>query len=225
MLDVVKINDKKEDENKNTAKKEENKKAEIKNEKQAKDSGSSSESDSSDSKEITAEQRMMNREFAQQKLFQKWDSRGLRGNNLNKPTRNKISEPMTKELIFEKFGEDFDKAVELPELNEQKKKLMVKKMRRSIIKFSSLHIQKHMDSELRNMIEEKIDDLKKTKGSNYSKIEGNVQELILSLKQPGFYFGDDEDIQQITDVQEPLDITPKTSIDFAFFMKQSPKIN
>ena len=132
---------------------------------------------------------------------------------------------MTKEVIMEKFGDDFDGAVELPELNEQKKQIMLKKMRKTINKLSSLRIQKHMDSELRHMIEDKIEDLKIIKGVNYSKIEGKVQELILSLKQPDFYFADDEDVHQITDVQEPYDIKPKTDIDFAFFMKQSPKTN
>ena len=142
-----------------------------------------------------------------------------------KPIKNKISEDLTKEAIMEKFGDDFDGAVELPELNEQKKQIMLKKMRKTINKLSSLRIQKHMDSELRHMIEDKIEDLKKIKGANYSKIEGKVQELILSLKQPDFYFADDEDVQQITDVQEPYDIKPKTDIDFALFMKQTPKTN
>ena len=184
-------------------------------------SGSSSEDDGG----ITEEQRLMNKKLAQQKLFNNKDNRVTPTNNLFKPTKNKISEDMTKEVIMEKFGDDFDGAVELPELNEQKKQIMLKKMRKTINKLSSLRIQKHMDSELRHMIEDKIEDLKKIKGVNYSKIEGTVQELILSLKQPDFYFADDEDVHQITDVQEPYDIKPKTDIDFAFFMKQTPKTN
>ena len=184
-------------------------------------SGSSSEDDGG----ITEEQRLMNKKLAQQKLFSNKDNRVTPTNNLFKPTKNKISEDMTKEVIMEKFGDDFDGAVELPELNEQKKQIMLKKMRKTINKLSSLRIQKHMDSELRHMIEDKIEDLKKLKGVNYSKIEGTVQELILSLKQPDFYFADDEDVHQITDVQEPYDIKPKTDIDFAFFMKQTPKTN
>ena len=184
-------------------------------------SGSSSEDDGG----ITEEQRLMNKKLAQQKLFNNKDNRVTPTNNLFKPTKNKISEDMTKEVIMEKFGDDFDVAVELPELNEQKKQIMLKKMRKTINKLSSLRIQKHMDSELRHMIEDKIEDLKKIKGVNYSKIEGTVQELILSLKQPDFYFADDEDVHQITDVQEPYDIKPKTDIDFAFFMKQTPKTN
>ena len=185
-------------------------------------SGSSSESEDGG---MTEEQRLKNKQLAQQKLFSNRDNRVTPTNNLFKPTKNKISEDMTKEVIMEKFGDDFDGAVELPELNEQKKQIMLKKMRKTINKLSSLRIQKHMDSELRHMIEDKIEDLKKTKGVNYSKIEGTVQELILSLKQPDFYFADDEDVHQITDVQEPYDIKPKTDIDFAFFMKQTPKTN
>ena len=147
-------------------------------------SGSSSESEDGG---MTEEQRLKNKQIAQQKLFSNRDNRVTPTNNLFKPTKNKISEDMTKEVIMEKFGDDFDGAVELPELNEQKKQIMLKKMRKTINKLSSLRIQKHMDSELRHMIEDKIEDLKKIKGVNYSKIEGTVQELILSLKQPDFY--------------------------------------
>lgn len=185
------------------------------------ESGSSSESDDDG---ITEEQRLMNKKLAQQKLFSNRENRVSPTNNLFKP-KPIISENMTKETIMEKFGDDFDGAVELPELNEQKKQIMLKKMRKTINKLSSLRIQKHMDSELRHMIEDKIEDLKKIKGVNYAKIEGTVQELILSLKQPDFYFADDEDVHQITDVQEPYDIKPKTDIDFVFFMKQTPKTN
>ena len=106
---------------------------------------------------------------------------------------------MTKETIMEKFGDDFDGAVELPELNEQKKQIMLKKMRKTINKLSSLRIQKHMDSELKHMIDDRIEDLKKIKGVDYAKIEGKVQELILSLKQPDFYFADDEDSISLTE--------------------------
>ena len=187
-------------------------------------SNSNSSSDSDDGGNA-AQQRLMNLKNAQQKLFAKKENRVVPTNNLFKPQKEKISEDMTKEIIMEKFGEDFDGAVELPELNEQKKQIMLKKMRKTINKLSSLRIQKHMDSELRHMIEEKIEDLKKIKGANYSKIEGTVQELILSLKQPDYYFADDEDVHQITDNQEPYDIKPKTDIDFAFFMKQTPKTN
>ena len=184
-------------------------------------SGSSSEDDGG----MTEEQRLMNKKLAQQKLFNNKDNRVTPTNNLFKPTKNKISEDMTKEVIMEKFGDDFDGAVELPELNEQKKQIMLKKMRKTINKMSSQRIQKHMDAELRHIIEEKIEDLKKIKGANYNKIESKVQELILSLKQPDFYFADDEDVTQISDVQEKMDIKPRTDIDFEFFMKQTPKTN
>ena len=182
-------------------------------------------SEESEEDEDQNQKRLMNKQLAQQKLFSNKNNRVVPTNNLFKQNKNIISENMTKEVIMEKFGDDFDGAVELPELNEQKKQIMLKKMRKTINKLSSLRIQKHMDSELRHMIEDKIEDLKKIKGANYSKIEGTVQELILSLKQPDYYFADDEDVQQITDNQEPYDIKPKTDIDFAFFMKQTPKTN
>ena len=198
-----------------------NKKEEEENKKE-KENSSDSESSSSDegNKE---EQRLLNKQKAQAKLFANRNNRVTPENNLFKP--KKVAEELTKEQIIEKFGADFDKAVELPELNEQKKQIMLKKMRKTINKMSSQRIQKHMDAELRHIIEEKIEDLKKIKGANYNKIENKVQELILSLKQPDFYFGDDEDVTQISDVQEKMDIKPRTDIDFEFFMKQTPKIS
>jgi len=200
--------------------KKESEKKEIKKDSSNSESNSSSESESDDNKE---EQRLLNKQKAQAKLFANKNNRVSPTNNLFKP--KKISQELTKEQIIEKFGADFDKAVELPELNEQKKQIMLKKMRKTINKMSSQRIQKHMDAELRHLIEEKIEDLKKIKGNNYKDIEGKVQELILSLKQPDFYFADDEDVQQISDVQEKIDIKPRTDIDFEFFMKQTPKIS
>ena len=50
-------------------------------------------------------------------------------------------------------------------------------MRKTLNKLNSLRIQKHMDSELRHMIEDKIEDLKKIKGANYSKIEGTYSRI------------------------------------------------
>ena len=207
LLNIIEGNDKKKEE---TKKKEESSDS---------DSNSSSSSDE-DNKE---QQRLLNKQKAQAKLFANKNNRVSPVNNLFKP--KKISEELTKEQIIEKFGADFDKAVELPELNEQKKQIMLKKMRKTINKMSSQRIQKHMDAELRHIIEEKIEDLKKIKGANYNEIESKVQELILSLKQPDFYFADDEDVTQISDVQEKMDIKPRTDIDFEFFMKQTPKTN
>lgn len=223
LLGLIEADDKKEAEKKNNDKKKKKKDDDDDDEDDDDDlfgSGSSSESDG-----INEEQRLLNLQKAQQNLFSHKDNNRMAKLENYKPTKNKISEDLTKEAIMEKFGDDFDGAVELPELNEQKKQIMLKKMRKTINKLSSLRIQKHMDSELRHMIEDKIEDLKKIKGVNYSKIEGTVQELILSLKQPDFYFADDEDVHQITDVQEPYDIKPKTDIDFALFMKQTPKTN
>ena len=181
-------------------------------------------SDSSDDDDTTnvEQQRLQNRLKNQQKLFSNANNR-VNPSNLFKP--KKKPENLTKEIIMEKFGDDFDGAVELPELNEQKKQIMLKKMRKTINKMSSLRIQKHMDSELRQMIEEKIEELKKLKGVNYSKIASTVEELILSLKQPDYYFGDDEDVHQITDVQEPYNVEPRKDIDFAFLMKQTDTSN
>ena len=209
LLDMIEGDDKK--------KEEETKKK--KDESSDSDSNSSSSSD----EENKEQQRLLNKQKAQAKLFANKNNRVSPTNNLFKPKR--ISEELTKEQIIEKFGADFDKAVELPELNEQKKQIMLKKMRKTINKMSSQRIQKHMDAELRHIIEEKIEDLKKIKGANYNKIESKVQELILSLKQPDFYFADDEDVTQISDVQEKMDIKPRTDIDFEFFMKQTPKTN
>ena len=200
-------------------------KKEKEKEKKKEESDSNSEANSSDDSDDdnNAEQRLLRQKAVQAKLFANKNNRVSPVNDIFKPKR--ISEEVTKEQIIEKFGADFDKAVELPELNEQKKQIMLKKMRKTINKMSSQRIQKHMDAELRHIIEEKIDDLKRIKGANYNKIENKVQELILSLKQPDFYFADDEDVTQISDVQEKMDIRPRTDIDFEFFMKQTPKTN
>mgnify|MGYP007056206756 FL=1 len=209
LLDLIEGDDKKKE---NEKKKEE-----------SDDSNSESNSSSDSDEDNNAEQRLLRQQAAQAKLFANKNNRVSPVNDIFKP--KKISEEVTKEQIIEKFGADFDKAVELPEINEQKKQIMLKKMRKTINKMSSQRIQKHMDAELRHIIEEKIDDLKKIKGANYNKIENKVQELILSLKQPDFYFADDEDVTQISDVQEKMDIKPRTDIDFEFFMKQTPKTN
>ena len=110
---------------------EEDKKVEekINEDKHEEESGSSSESDDG----ITEEQRLINKKLAQQKLFSNRENRVSPTNNLFKP-KPIISENMTKETIMEKFGDDFDGAVELPELNEQKKQIMLKKMRKTIKK-------------------------------------------------------------------------------------------
>ena len=199
------------------------KESEEKNKKDESNSDSNSNSSSDSDNDNNVQQRLLNKQQAQAKLFANRNNRVSPVNEIFKP--KKISEEVTKEQIIEKFGADFDKAVELPELNEQKKQIMLKKMRKTINKMSSQRIQKHMDAELRHIIEEKIENLKKIKGANYSKIEAKVQELILSLKQPDFYFADDEDVTQISDVQEKMDIKPRTDIDFEFYMKQTPKTN
>ena len=209
LLNMIEGDDKKEEEEKKK-----------KNESNS-DSNSNSSSDSDN--DNNEQQRLLNKQQAQAKLFANRNNRISPVNEIFKP--KKISEEVTKEQIIEKFGADFDKAVELPELNEQKKQIMLKKMRKTINKMSSQRIQKHMDAELRHIIEEKIENLKKIKGANYSKIEAKVQELILSLKQPDFYFADDEDVTQISDVQEKMDIKPRTDIDFEFYMKQTSKTN
>ena len=211
LLDMIEGDDKKKEEEKNKKKED------------SSESGSESGSSNSSDDDDIVQQRLLNKQKAQAKLFANKNNHVSPVNNLFKP--KKISEELTKEQIIEKFGADFDKAVELPELNEQKKQIMLKKMRKTINKMSSQRIQKHMDAELRHIIEEKIEDLKKIKGANYNKIEGKVQELILSLKQPDFYFADDEDVTQISDVQEKMDIKPRTDIDFEFFMKQTSKTN
>ena len=216
LLDIIEVVNNKEENNKEENNKNDNKTNENK---KKEDSWSSSDSDNDS---ITEEQRLMNKKLAVQNLFKKKENCFPEKNEFTSK-KNKISENLTKEEIMEKFKNDFDGDVELPELNEQKKQIMLKKMKKAINKFSSLNIKKHMNSELREIIEDKIEHLKKLKGNNYSKIEDTIQELILSLKQPNSFFSNDENIQQIIDEQEPYDIKPKTNIDFAFFMKQEPK--
>jgi hypothetical protein len=196
---------------------EDNKKEEKKEDKKEKNDSESSESEEENRKK--AEQRLLNKQLAQQKLFNNKENRVTPTNAIFKQNKEKGKENITKETIMEKLGDDFDGSAELPELNEQKKQIMLKKMRKTINKLNSLRIQKNMDSELRQIIDDKVEELKKVKGINYQKIEGTVDELILSLKQPDFYFADDEDVQQITDNQPPMDIKPKTDIDFEAFMK------
>ena len=41
-------------------------------------------------------------------MFSNKENRVVPTNSLFKPTKNKISEDMTKEVIMEKFGDDFD---------------------------------------------------------------------------------------------------------------------
>ena len=65
--------------------------------------------------------------MAQQKLFSNKENSVVPTNSIFKPTKTKIAEDMTKEVIMEKFGDDFDGAVELSELNEQKKQIILKK--------------------------------------------------------------------------------------------------
>ena len=190
---------------------------EKKEDKKEKNDSESSESEEENRKK--AEQRLLNKQLAQQKLFNNKENRVTPTNAIFKQNKEKGKENITKETIMEKLGDDFDGSAELPELNEQKKQIMLKKMRKTINKLNSLRIQKNMDSELRQIIDDKVEELKKVKGINYQKIEGTVDELILSLKQPDFYFADDEDVQQITDNQPPMDIKPKTDIDFEAFMK------
>ncbi len=187
-------------------------------------------SDDSEEEEKRAKQeneRLQNKQQNQAKLFGNTTNftPNQGGANLVKPKNPAVNQKLTKEVIMEKFGEDFDACTELPELNEQKKQIMLNKMRKTINKMSSLRIQKHMDSELRQMIEIKIEELKKIKGANYNKIANTVEELILSLKQPDYYFADDEDVTQITDVQEPYNIEPRKDIDFAALMGQSDTTN
>ena len=167
LLNMIEGDDKKE-------KEEENKKKDNSSDS---DSNSSSESD----EENNAEQRLINKQKAQAKLFANKNNRVSPTNNLFK--QKKISEEITKEQILEKYGADFDKVVELPELNEQKKQIMLKKLRNTINKMSSQRIQKHMDAELRQQIEEKKDvvfGIKRCKtlcntNSNKNKIINNNQ--------------------------------------------------
>ena len=194
------------------------KEEEKKKEKKSSDSESNSSSESVE--ENLEEKRLLNMKKTQDKLFANKNNRVIPVNDLFKQKRN--SEEIPKDKILEKFN--INKEEELPELNEDKKKIMLKQLRKTIYKMNPQI--KRKDSELRQQIEDQIDDLKKEKGEKYDTIQNKVQELMLSLKQPDFYLEEDEDVTQIKDTQKKMDIKVNTDIeDFEAFMKQTHNTN
>ena len=184
------------------------------------DSNSSSSSDSDDdSLQDGEQQRLMNIKFAQEKLFQK-NNKIPKDNIFN--TKKKESLLNTEELL-QKLFLDFDKTSELLELNEKKKQIMLKKMRRTLRRLSNLRIRNvnPQEEEKRNLINKKIEELKRLTGKYYEKNKKNVEILVLELKLPDFYFADDDDVKIIYEKKKisDNDIKPIMDIDFSSFMK------
>ena len=186
------------------------------------DSSSSSDNDD-DSFQEGEQQRLMNKKFAQEKLFKK-NNQIPKDNIFN--TKNKEQELST-ENILQKLFLDFDKTSELLELNEKKKQIMLKKMRRTLHRLSNLRIRSVNPQEegKRNLINKKIEELKKLTGINYEKIKKNVENIVLELKMPDFYFTDDDDVNIIYEKKKISDngindIKPIMDIDFSSFMRQ-----
>ena len=186
------------------------------------DSSSSSDSDD-DSFQEGEQQRLMNKKFAQEKLFKK--NNQIPGGNIF--ITKKKEQELSTEDILQKLFLDFDKTSELLELNEKKKQIMLKKMRRTLHRLSNLRIRNvnPQEEEKRNLINKKIEELKKLTGNNYEKIKKNVENIVLELKMPDFYFADDDDVNIIYEKKKISDnginyIKPILDIDFSSFMRQ-----
>ena len=186
------------------------------------DSSSSSDSED-DSFQEGEQQRLMNKKFAQEKLFKK-NNQIPRGNIF---ITKKKEQELSTEDILQKLFLDFDKTSELLELNEKKKQIMLKKMRRTLHRLSNLRIRNvnPQEEEKRNLINKKIEELKKLTGNNYEKIKKNVENIVLELKMPDFYFADDDDVNIIYEKKKISDnginyIKPILDIDFSSFMRQ-----
>ena len=184
------------------------------------DSDFSSSSSSDDDFDRREEQRLLNMKNAQENLFKK--ANFIPKNNF---LAAKKKEPeITQEDILEKLFLDFDKTSELLELNEKKKQIMLKKMRRTLHRLSNLRININpVEEEKRKIIKKKIEEIQNLSGDNYNdKIKGNVEAILLNLKLPDYYFKDDEDIEIISDKDQKNDlgIKPVLDIDFISFMRQ-----
>ena len=162
------------------------------------DSSSSSSSSSDDEEfEKKEEQRLLNKKFAQDKLFK--NNKIFPSNKLFKP-KNKEPE-ITKDIILEKLGLDFDKATELLELNEEKKQIMLKKMKRTLTRLSHIRIgyADPEEDEKKYLIKKKVDEIKKLYGDKYENIKEKVENVIMNLKLPEYFFDADEDVNIIHD--------------------------
>ncbi len=185
-----------------------------------KQSDSDSSSSSDESFENNERQRLINIKNAQQNLFRK-------NRTMPKETdsqSNKKQNELTKEDILQKLCLDFNETSELLELNEKKKQIMLKKMRRTLRRLSNLRLRNMNQEEetKRNLINRKLEELKKFTGDNYNKIKENVDEIFLNLKMPDYYFADDEDVEIIyeKELNNKCDIKPILDIDFTSFMRQ-----
>lgn len=179
-------------------------------------------SSSSDDDEFSKkeEERLKNLKFAQQNLFKKADLI---------PKKNffaaKKKEPdLTKEEVLQNLFLDFDKTSELLELDEKKKQIMLKKMRRTLHRISNLRPKNRNpeEEEKRNLIKKKIEELKTMTGNDYNKIKEDVEKIVLNLKLPDFYFDDDEDVERISDKEQKvdLDFKPILEAEFITLMRQ-----
>ena len=100
---------------------------------------------------------------------------------------------------------------------------MLKKMRKTLHRLSNLRLRNINPEEeaKRNLINKKIEELKKKAGDNYNVIKPNVDKIIENLKMPDYYFGDDEDVEIISekDINIKNNIIPIIDIDFSSFMR------
>ena len=181
-------------------------------------------SDSSSSNEEEFEkdqmQRLINIKNAQQNLFKK--NKTAPKETISPSNKNQIE--LTKEDILQKLFLDFDNTSELLELNEKKKQIMLKKMRKTIRRLSNLRLRNvnPEEDEKRNLINKKIEELKKITGDNYKNIKQNVDKIILDLRIPDYYFCDDEDVEIISErtINIKSNIKPNFDIDFSSFIRQ-----
>ena len=178
---------------------------------------SSSDEDDFNKKE---EERLKNLKFAQQNLFKK-------ANIIPKENffAAKKKEPdLTKEEVLQNLFLDFDTTSELLELDEKKKQIMLKKMRRTLHRISNLRPKNTNpeEEEKRNLIKKKIEELKTMTGNDYDKIKEDVEKIVLNIKLPDFYFDDDEDVERIYDKEQKvdLDFKPILERDFISLMRQ-----
>ena len=181
---------------------------------------SSSSSDDDDDFSKKEEERLKNLKFAQQNLFKKA--------NIIPPKNflaaKKKDPELTKEELLQNLFLNFDETSELLELDERKKQIMLKKMRRTLHRLSNLKPKdtNPEEEEKRNLIRKKIEDLKNLAGDDYGKIKENVEKIVINLKLPDFYFDDDDDVERISDKEQnvELDFKPILEADFISFMRQ-----
>ena len=181
------------------------------------DSSSSSSDDDFDNREA---QRLMNTKFAQENLFKKANKfPNNNNNNINNLFSPKKKEPdFTKEEVLEKLILDLDKDTNLKELDEKKKQIMLKKMRKTLHRISNLMLKSidPIEDETKNLINKKIEELKNLAGNDYDKIKENVDKIVSNLKMPDFYFNDDDDVERISDDEQKGDLCIKHIENFDF---------